>query len=273
MIEMVKDITIGASKMGDPIKLKISEPPRIGILGASGSGKSCLLLNMILLMARELRDRVQFFAFDPKNSSLLPVKDRLVEIVSDPAQYVSKCQKLEQMLNDRLAYMKRENLTKIPLLSDDYPLVIVIFEELLSFLNNADLTKDQMTYLKSFMLTYMTRARAANLGFILCSHTFSQTETISVAARSQLQQRFILKTGVNELKLMAEGMDELCPAQLISADTPGIFYYSNGDYSVWTKGRTFFNEDDVYEQIARSYSNDVRDIGLDWDVEKFNPFS
>ena len=267
-------LTVGSSKTGKPIQIDITNPVRAGLLGASGSGKSVLLMNIILLLAKEMREKVQFVGFDPKLSSLLPVADRLIcPVISEPSEFLPMMQKLEQTMLNRYSDMRDMGITKIDPwdeeLSKKYPQIIVIFEELLSITNNSDIPKTSLESIKKFFLTYTTRARAANMGFIFCSHTYSQTETISVAARSQIDTRFLLKSGINECKLMAEGMDEMCPAYQISES--GEFYFATGgNFNVWTKGKTFFNDDSKYEQLAKGYAIDVRDIGLSWSVE--NPF-
>lgn len=268
-------LTVGSSKTGKPIQIDITNPVRAGLLGASGSGKSILLMNILMLLSKEMGAKVQFVGFDPKLSSLLPVSDRLATpVISEPAEFLPMMQRLEQTMLNRYSDMRDMGITKIDPWNEEhaerYPQIIVIFEELLSITNNSDIPKSNIESIKKFFLTYTTRARAANMGFIFCSHTYSQTETISVAARSQIDTRFLLKSGINETKLMAEGMDEMCPAYQIS-DSGEFYFATGGNFNIWTKGKTFFNTDEKYEQLAKAYSIDVRDIGLSWDVE--NPFA
>lgn len=263
-------ITVGASKTGKPIEIDITNPPRIGILGSSGSGKSVLLSNLGLLFAKELRERIQFVGIDPKLSSLVPLADRFaIPIVSEPVEFLPTLQKLEQLMLSRYADMKELGITKIDPwdaeLSARYPMVVIVIEELLSVTNNSDIPKSSIEAIKKILLTLSTRVRACNMSIWMVSHTFSQTETIPVAARSQLDTRFLMKSGINECKLMAEGMDEMCPAYQITES--GQFYFSQNNFNVWTKGVTFYTPDEKIQELAKAYSIDVRDIGLTWTVD------
>lgn len=267
-------LTIGQTKTGQPTQIDITNPVRAGILGSSGSGKSVLLMNIILLLAKEMREKVQFVGFDPKLSSLLPVSERLaMPVISEPVFFYPTMQKIEMEMLNRYSDMRDMGITKIDPWDDEltkrYPQIIVIFEELLSITNNSDIPKQTLESIKKFFLTYTTRARAANMGFIFCSHTYSQTETISVAARSQIDTRCCMRCGMNENNVFSEA-SELCRGFELSQ--PGEFFFAtNSDFNIWTKSKTFFNTDEKYEQLAKAYSIDVRDIGLSWTVD--NPFA
>lgn len=267
-------ITIGQSKTGKPIEIDLKNPPRIGILGNSGCGKSVLLSNLILLLAREMREKVQFVGIDPKCSSLIPVAPRFAEpICSEPAEFLPLLQKMEQLMLNRYSDMREMGITKIDPwdkeLTEHYPMIVLIIEELLSVTNNSDIPKSSIESIKKIILTLSTRMRACNCSLWTVSHTYSQTETIPVAARSQLDTRFIMQTGINENKLFAEGMDEMCPGYQLSES--GQFYFAQNNMNIWIKGKSFFQTDEKIEEIAKAYSIDVRDIGLSWNVE--NPFA
>lgn len=272
MIDMKDEkILIGRSKTGADIELSLKDPLRLGLLGASGSGKSVLLLNILLQLCRTLHERIQLVCFDPKLSSLLPMERRCtISIVSEPADFLPTMQRVEQLLLDRLAEMRKRGLSKIDPLRDgeEFPQILCVLEECVSISNNPDIPKSAQAAIREWYMTYLSRARAANMGAICVSHSFAADVCMPTVARSQLQQRILMKAGIQETKMMAEGMEECCPAWLIP--TAGEFYFSDGDYSKWVKGKTWMTADEKAAELANAYSCDKRDVGLSWSVD--SPF-
>lgn len=265
-------ILIGKSKTGADIELSLKDPLRLGLLGASGSGKSVLLLNTLLQLCRTLHDRVQFVCFDPKLSSLLPMQRRCtIPIVSEPSDFLPTMQRVEQLLLDRLAEMRKRGMSRIDPLRDgeEFPQIICVLEECVSISSNPDISKSAQNAIREWYMTYLSRARAANMGAICVSHSFAADVCMPTVARSQLQQRILMKAGIQETKMMAEGMEECCPAWLIPS--AGEFYFSDGDYSKWVKGKTWMTTDEKAEELANAYSLDKRDVGLSWLVD--SPFA
>lgn len=264
-----RSIYIGNSKMGGQVSIDISNPLRIGICAASGSGKTVLLTNILLQLAREMRNQVQFVGFDPKLVSLSCLEPRFtVPIYTEPSAWLPTLNKLEQVMNDRLAEMQRRGWVKIDPFEhgDEFPQIILVIEELPSFVGNSELdSKHEIPLLKKFFDTYLTRARAANMGMIACSHTFSSTETISTLARSQFMTRLIGKCGVSEAHLFNEGQDEKC--NVLRLTSAGEWFIADkGNFNQWQRFKTWMTDEQKAFQMCKDYSIDNRDIGLGWTV-------
>ncbi len=269
---MNKGIYIGNDKMGNKMFIPTNDPLRIGILAASGSGKTVLLSNIVLMLAREFRHKIQFVGLDPKLVSLHSMEKRFsVPSITQPTQFLPTLNKLEQVMNDRLAAMHVRNWVKIDpyLHGDEFPQIVIIVEELPSFVGHPDLSPAEQKTLKSFFDTYLTRCRAANMGMIVCSHTYSATDSINTLARSQFNTRFIGKCGVTEAHLFDEGQDDKC--NVLRLGTTGEFFMAiEGNFNEWTRMKTWYTPEDQVQQLATQHSLDNRDIGLGWTVS--NPF-
>ena len=267
---MEHELYIGRSRMGNRVCISLAEPPRIGILASSGSGKTGLLTNLVLqLSIGAFRERVQFVGFDPKLVSLHSLEPRLsIPAVTEPSKYMGYLLKIEQIMNNRLSDMQRRGWTKIDpwLHSDEYPQLIVIVEELPSFVGNPELAANEQKAIAKWFDSYLTRCRAANMGAIICSHTYASTDSISTLARSQLQTRFIGRCGIQEAHLFNEGQDEKC--SVLKLTEPGEFYLSDeGKFNEWTRMKTWFTDETKARDLANRYAIDTRDIGLGWTVE------
>lgn len=266
-------VLIGATTTGKEARITIDEPPRFAILGGSGSGKTVLLWNICLVLAKELKSKVQFLAEDVKLTSCEPLKSRLcADIITEPIEVLPMFQKVQQLLLDRQRYMQEHNLDKIDPyseLAEQFPMVIVICEELVSLMNNPELPSTVNKALRDWFLTYTTRCRSANMGIICSSQSYVESLTIPTAARAQLTTRFIMRCTQNDAKLLLEGQDEMAPAHLLS--DRGSFYFCNdGDYNVWTKAKTWNTTAADATRVATENAIHRRDIGLGWTVE--SPF-
>lgn len=259
---MKDSIKLGKDKYGGVIRLPIDEPPRLGILGSSGSGKSVLTQNIILCMAKAMENKVQFVGIDPKIGSLSAVKDRFCRpIVSNPVEFLPLMQDLTEEMERRYVVMAERGLEKLDpdRDGDEFPMIMFIAEELCSITNNADIPRNTLNAIQDWFTTYLSRARAANLGAIVISHTFSSTDAIRPVARDQLKQRIGMKSTEQNAKTFIEGEIEMAPVWLINK--PGEFYYSDGDYNKWVKGSTAYPGEKAVRQYAAEFSGDVRPFG------------
>lgn len=265
-------IYIGDTKQGNQMTLSIEDPLRVGILASSGSGKTVMLSNIVIMLAQTMRDRIQFVGFDPKLVSLSCLEPRLsVPVFTQPSEWLAILTKLEQILNDRLAEMRRRGWVKIDPFKngDEFPEIIVIVEELPNFVQHPDLSKAEQSLISKWFDTFLTRCRAANMGVILCSHTFNVSDSISSLARAQLQTRLIGRCGRIEAHSYNEQESEKCDVGKLVE--PGMFYVADkGNFSKWTLMKTWDTPPVQAETLCHQYSIDRRDIGLGWSVK--NPF-
>ena len=133
------DMLVGYDKMRNEVRMQLGDPMRIGLLASSGSGKTTLLQNIVLMLSRELREKVQFIGFDPKLTSLFSIEPRFsVPVFTQPATWLPTMNKIEQIMNDRLAEMKARGWAKIDPVRHgaEFPQIIVVVEELPSLINN-----------------------------------------------------------------------------------------------------------------------------------------
>lgn len=269
-----KELLIGGTKSRNKINISVAEAPRIALLGATGSGKTVLLWNLVIQLSIIFHSRIQFIGIDLKQgSSLEPLKNRLaLPIITEPAQILPLFQKLDQLMMDRNHYLGSHGLDKIdPFsdLADRFPMVIVICEELISLMNNPETHSSVNKALRDWFVTYLTRCRSANMGIIISSQSFIESLTIPTAARGQLTTRFLMRSSISDVKILAEGMEECCPAHLLGG--VGQFYLADkGNYSMWQQGITWETTVAKAAQLANSLSADRRDLLLGWSVE--SPF-
>lgn len=254
-------IPLGKNKQGEVMKLSITEPPRLGILGSSGSGKSVLTQNIILCMSKNMQNKVQFVGIDPKLASLKAVEERFAKpIITNPVEFYPLMQELTDIMEQRYVVMKERGIEAIDPLTDgdEFPMIIFVAEELCSITNNADIPKNQLNAIQDWFTTYLSRCRAANMGAIVISHTFSSTDAIRPVARDQLKQRIGMKSTEQNAKTFIEGEMEMAPVWLINR--PGEYFYSDGNYNIWTRGFTAYPGTKKVKELACEFSCDVRPL-------------
>lgn len=256
------ELVIAGTRTGQAVKLDITRPAMIGICGASGTGKSCLLLNLVALMRRRMLGRVQFVAFDPKLTSLYPVRGLLSKpAVVEPSEFQSELNLILQVMEKRLVAMSELGKTNLSPVGDgdEFPMIVVVFEECLSFLHNPELDPQISRDLSERMVSYCTRCRAANMGFIVCSHDFADGTTgIPKQVRSSCRTRFLFRNGINEVTTFSEKMPERCPSYNITQ--VGLFYYEDDNLNKWVKAITEYKPDSFYEDFSDRYKTYNRDI-------------
>lgn len=265
---MGNEITIGLSKVGNPITIPAAKAPRIALLGASGSGKTCMLGNLLLqyFTNENLQGEraVQVLALDPKLTSLSWLSPR-AEVVTEPSMFLPKLQAFSDMVMRRYGEMRDLGLAQLDQRhSDRYPMRILVIEEAMSVTNNADLPKGTDKQIMSIYGTLFTRMRAANCGIVMVSHSFS-AEVLPTVARDQLDTRIIMRTASDDMvKLLAD--PEECPARTLS--TAGEFFFRSPTSAAWMRGKTWYTSEEEMYEVAQMYAKDKREMGLDWNVQK-----
>lgn len=262
-------LVFAATKTGQPITLSLGNPVMVGILGATGSGKSVLLNNLCCLLRKQMQEKVQFIAFDPKLTSVLPIRSILsLAPVTEPSDFLPMLNKLLSIMEERLRTMQERGWSKIDPLkhSEEFPQIIVIFEELLSYLHNPDLDKASQQAIAQGLISYCTRCRASNMGFILASHDYAEgTNGVPKQVRSSCRSRAVFRCGSNEVSTFTDGQQEKAPAHLLTQ--VGLFYWSdNGDITKWSKGATEYKPDEFYEGLCVSYALYNRDVESSFSV-------
>lgn len=265
------DMLVGYDKMRNEVRMQLGDPMRIGLLASSGSGKTTLLQNIVLMLSREMRERVQWIGFDPKLTSLASIEPRFsVPIFTQPATWLPTMNKIEQIMNDRLAEMRARGWSKIDPLKhgSEFPQIIVVVEELPSLINNSELSKNEQNAIREWFGSYLRMARAANMGILVASQTFDSSVTIATSIRSQFNIRFIGRCSLGDANLFCEGQTDKCNVLRLAG--PGEFFFAQDDFNQWVRFKTWYTDEERIRAMAQAYSVDNRDIGLGWQVH--NPF-
>lgn len=263
------EIKLGTSKSGNDIILYMKQGTRTAICGGSGSGKSNALNNLILMIAKEFHDagkgeQVQFLGVDLKGgASLAPIASRFsAPICSEPSQVAGLLKDFELLMQKRTKALEKSGKTKIDLFDPDYPLIILVIDELVSLMTCQELKKTQIEELRRLLITITSRCRAANMGFIFSSQSYSENVSLPVAARGNVAQKIILRTEQAICKVLEPEAAEACPAWLLRGE--GEFYFSSGNAD-YIQGKTWFTSDAKAEEVAKRYALDVRqNLGLEW---------
>lgn len=257
-----RGVVFGVTKAGTVLSLPISAE-RIAIQGRSGSGKSCLLRNVILGYAQALGHRVRFVAIDPKVVSLAHLSPRIEKLVVEPGEYLQTIRAVDDLVTRRYARLASLGRSSFgPQDYDSVPLVILVVEEAYSVVSG-QVSKEAQKQIMATYATLLTRCRAANVGVIMSSHTYS-AEVLPTLARDQLSTRLLLPTASSTVVSMLADPDE-APAHLLSS--PGEFYYSDGG-GPWMRGKTWETDEEEARSLAASLSGDRGDTGLDWVVDR-----
>lgn len=260
------EIVFGVSKMGNTLSIPLLPAPRLAICGTSGSGKSVLEANNILTQyMQKLRGNVIFTALDPKITSLSHIAARLEVYETEPANFLSRIQDFETTMSQRYAAMRDMGVSSLG--RDDlerYPMHLLVLEEAMSIVQNEEVSKDASKKIMSLYTTILTRCRAANMGVVMCSHSFS-AECLPTVARDQFNIRVIMQTSSTTNVAMLADPDE-APAHLIKH--PGEFYFIASAGATPVRGKTWYTSDDEARVIAEAYSMDRHSSANSWNVEK-----
>lgn len=256
-------IVLGMSKMGNPVGIDVRKAPRMAICGSSGSGKSVLLNNILTQYMRKLRGDVFITALDPKVTSLAHLEPRLDVYENEPSNFLGRIQDFETVMAQRYAEMRRMGVASIG--SDDlgrFPLHLLVIEEAMSVVQNEEVSKDAAKKIMALYTTILTRCRAANMGVIMVSHSFS-AECLPTVARDQLGTRVLMQTSSSAVVSMLADPDE-APAHLIR--NPGEFYFIEGAGASPVRSKTWLMTEDEAGAIAVEHSRDKHDGENAWVV-------
>lgn len=263
---MGNEIIVGMSKVSNQITMPALKPPRLAICGSTGSGKTCMLGNLLLqYFSNESMqgDRaVQVLALDPKLTSLDWLQDR-AEVVTEPAMFLPKLRAFSDMVMRRYGEMRDLGIAQLGEQHlDRWPLQILVLEEAMSIAQNPDLPKGADKQIHAIYSGLFTRMRAANAGVIMVSQSFSH-EVLPTVARDQLDTRIIMRTSSEDMvKLLADSTE--CPAHTLAG--AGEFFFKSPDTMAWLRGKTWATTENEMREVANLYAADKRDMGLDWEV-------
>lgn len=128
---MANEIIIGMSKVGNQLTIPADKAPRLAIEGSSGSGKTCMLGN-ILVQFMQHEPETQFIALDPKLTSLDWLSAR-AEVVTEPSLFLPRLRAYSDMVMRRYAELRSLGIAQVtPEYYERFPMRILIIEEAMS---------------------------------------------------------------------------------------------------------------------------------------------
>lgn len=271
--EEIPFVKIGVTKKWNDVKYYLKKPPMLGILGSSQSGKSNFLMSFILQLARYMGPQVQFIGIDAKNGgSLNPVQSRFYSMCYESTDALQVLQEFEVLMSKRLKHIQ-ENVEdeepKIDVFDPNFPMIVLVVEELVSLITAQELSKSQRDKLGEMFVTITSRCRAANIGFILSSQTFNEKYSIPTAVRGNFLEKVILQQAENIVKVFDEDAKENAPAWTLKGEGEFYFKQLGTDYQCC---KCWFLPAKVASKTARELSGDVaQNLDFGWTPEC--PFS
>lgn len=261
-------VEIGENTERQKIPYHLDKPPMLGILGSTNSGKTTFLQNLILSLARDFGEQVQFLGIDCKNgASLKAIKSRFYEVEIEPTRALTVLEDFELLLGERLKYISEfddEHEPKIEVDDPQFPLVVLVVEELTTFMEK--LTKSQLDKANSLFITITSRCRAANMGFIFSSQNFNKENALPTAARGNILEKVLMFHHDDPVvKAFEKRADEEAPSWELRGS--GEFYFKElGTH--YEHGKTWFLSSANASRLAHRYSVDVvDDLHLNWQPE------
>lgn len=261
----MKAVEIGLTSTGKPIALALSANYSGCLISASsGWGKSNLLRVLILQLAREMREAVQFVVLDGKCGGEFERFSRRCLVVSDERDFPRVLSDLHDFMMRRYAAM-RESGERSAEPTAERPLVCVVVDEPYSVTNSPGLTKAEKASMVETLELLATKARAAGMCLVFASQDVS-TKTFSPVVRMNCSTRIIMHTdSLEQVDMLTLGRKDEAPAAGLTR--PGEFYLLGSEtHGRFVRGRTWLSDEDSEERLLASLERDRRDVGLEWQV-------
>lgn len=213
--DMALPMALGKDITGTPVFADLADMPHLLVAGATGSGKSVCLNNIITsLLVSCTPDLVQMLFIDPKRVELSVyngIPHLMRPVITDPKQAAGALSQIEKTMDERLALFAACRVRNI----DEYnahnmpeklPYIVVVIDEL------ADLMLIARDTVETVINRLAAVARAAGIHLIVATQRPSVNvitgvikanipSRIAFAVSSQIDSRVILDEGGAELLL------------------------------------------------------------------------
>lgn len=195
--EMMIPVTLGMTDEGKRLTLDIANNPHTLIAGATSSGKSVLIHNIIAnimyLNSYGMRD-VDIYLVDPKQVEFAPYvedvfKKHVVDVVSSYEETLQLMRNLESEMENRYAVLREEGYVKLSQCPRRFSQIVVIIDEVADLM----LQDKGVKIFEKSVQRLAAKARAAGIHLIMATQRPS-TDVITGLIKSNFPARIACKT-------------------------------------------------------------------------------
>lgn len=184
------------------LKINLSESPHIAVWGASGSGKSTVLIS---ILAQLISNSTEVFVIDGKNE-FSSFKKFVEQVAVENDDILNLLEEIIQIIQKRQKIVAKEVLktNKIGLTSQDVGLspVVVMADEVASVLATFD-TKEKKKVV-SYLMQVAQKGRSVGVFLIIASQS-PATDVLPNSIREQFATKILLGTASGDVQRMAFG--------------------------------------------------------------------
>lgn len=184
------------------LKINLSESPHIAVWGASGSGKSTVLIS---ILAQLISNSTDVYIVDGKNE-FSSFKNFVEQVAVENDDILNLLEEIIQIIQRRQKIVAKEVLktNKIGLTSQDVGLspVVVMADEVASVLATFD-TKEKKKVV-SYLMQVAQKGRSVGVFLIIASQS-PATDVLPNSIREQFATKILLGTASGDVQRMAFG--------------------------------------------------------------------
>lgn len=184
------------------LKINLSKTPHLAVWGASGSGKSTVLIS---ILAQLISNTTRVYVIDGKNE-FSSFKNFVEEVAVENAEILKLLEEITQIIRKRQKIVAKEVLktNRIGLTSQDIGLnpVVVMADEVASVLATFD-SKDKKKVI-SYLMQIAQKGRSVGIFLVIASQS-PATDVLPNSIREQFATKILLGTASDDIQRMAFG--------------------------------------------------------------------
>lgn len=184
------------------LKINLSKTPHLAVWGASGSGKSTVLIS---ILAQLVSNTTRVYVIDGKNE-FSSFKNFVEEVAVENAEILKLLEEITQIIRKRQKIVAKEVLktNRIGLTSQDIGLnpVVVMADEVASVLATFD-SKDKKKVI-SYLMQIAQKGRSVGIFLVIASQS-PATDVLPSSIREQFATKILLGTASGDIQRMAFG--------------------------------------------------------------------
>jgi len=231
-------LPIGEDELGQLVTLDLFGNHLL-VVGRMGAGKAGGLWNPMRALAPAIREGWAVVdGIDPKVVELEPGRPAFRSLATKPEEFLPLVKEFRDRMEFRKEALKAQGLRKVPGVSADWPLNVLMIDELLMVVA---LSKDTRE-LVPLLIEIMSQGRA--LGFSVCAY-IQVAEKDNLPIRDFFTRRICLAvaTASHVDMTLGEGMRDrgAVADQILLPEDAGVGYMIKSDFKVNRKGRVSFH--------------------------------
>lgn len=232
-----RGLPIGENELADVVTMDLLGNHLL-VYGRMGAGKAGGLWNLLRAMGPAIREEhVYVDGIDPKIVELEPGRKVFRRLVTDPKDFLPLITEFRDRMNHRKDQLKAAGLRKVPGVTKEYPLQVLMMDELLMVIA---LSEDAKEIVK-LLIEIMSQGRA--LGFVVCGYIQAAekdvlsirdffTRRICLAASAASHVDMVLGDGMRDRGALAD--------QIMLPNEAGVGYLVCSDFKATGKGFKFY---------------------------------